>query len=399
MNEKTIKKLKKIIPISFIVLFAAALVIPNTGLYRGEKNARLIAQTENRKITPRPTQSLKSKEFYTQFEKWYQDRLRYRDKAIKRWSEFNLKIGVLVHPKIFQSNNGWLFDKDMIITNFADAENKVKSIKQLQDFCNSHGKNFIFFIPPSKETMYKEFFPADIQNSFQKPDVFLNQGDNLFKKYNINYLTITKDLEEEKLKTSQKLYIPADSHWNYYGASFGVNKLLQKIAVENNIKSYNGLKFDGTFVDITYPSDYLTMLGFESNNEKGKMPWSKKYTEEIYSVDCYNGKIQKVGSRLANINYWKSTHNGEVVLKNKQLESDLKILVLSDSYTTFMAPYLAQFAKETVITHYNGYAEKKVKTDMNYLMNKYNPDVVILEIVDRIFYPASNQGLFGKFTY
>ena len=61
MNNKNISKLKKIIPISFIVVFATFLAIPNTGLYRGEKNARLIAQTENRRITPRPTQSLKSK--------------------------------------------------------------------------------------------------------------------------------------------------------------------------------------------------------------------------------------------------------------------------------------------------------------------------------------------------
>lgn len=399
MNENTIKKLKKIIPVSFIVLFVAFLVIPNTGLYRGEKNARLIAQTENRRITPRPTQSLKSKEFYTQFEKWYQDRLRYRDKAIKRWSEFNLNIGVIVNNKIFEGKNNWIFHKDMIIKNFAEAEQKVASIKILQNYCQNKGKNFILFIPPSKETMYRDFFPADIKSLYQNPEIFLKQSEKLFKENHINYLTITKDLEQEKLNIQQFLYIPADSHWNYYGASFAVNKLLQKISDENNVKFYNGLNLDGSFIEKTYPSDYLNMLGLESNHEKGKMPWSKNYTEEIYAIDCYNEETKKAGAMLANINYWKSIHNGEVVLKNEQIESDLTILVLSDSYTTFMAPYLAQFAKETIITHYNGYAEKKTKTDMNYLMGKYNPDVVILEIVDRIFYPASNQGLFGKFTY
>ena len=64
-----------------------------------------------------------------------------------------------------------------------------------------------------------------------------------------------------------------------------------------------------------------------------------------------------------------------------------------------MAPYLAQFAKETIITHYNGYAEKKTKTDMKYLLKRYDPDVVVLEIVDRVFYPVSDKDLFGKFTY
>lgn len=49
MNEKTIKKLKKIIPVSFIVLFAAFLVIPNTGLYRGEKMHVLLHKRKTEK--------------------------------------------------------------------------------------------------------------------------------------------------------------------------------------------------------------------------------------------------------------------------------------------------------------------------------------------------------------
>ena len=36
---------------------------------------------------------------------------------------------------------------------------------------------------------------------------------------------------------------------------------------------------------------------------------------------------------------------------------------------------------------------------MKYLLKRYDPDVVVLEIVDRVFYPGSNKDLFGKFTY
>lgn len=399
MNNKNISKLKKIIPISFIVVFATFLAIPNTGLYRGEKNARLIAQTENRRITPRPTQSLKSKEFYEQFEKWYQDRLRYRDKAIKRWSDFNLNIGVLNHPKIFRGKNNWLFHKDMIITSFNEPEQKINSIKHLQSYCNEKGKNFILFIPPSKETMYREFFPEQIRNTYKKPDSFFIQSEKLLKNNNINYLSITQNLKEEKLKSSHILYIPVDSHWNYHGASFGADKLLQKISNEHKTKFYEGLNLDGTFLETVHPGDYLSMLGFDPNKNKDTIPWSKKYTNEIFFTDCYTGETLQVGGLLSKINYWEKIHNGELILKNNKSTSDIKILVLSDSYTTFMAPYLAQFAKETIITHYNGYAEKKTKTDMKYLLKRYDPDIVVLEIVDRVFYPVSNKDLFGKFTY
>lgn len=36
---------------------------------------------------------------------------------------------------------------------------------------------------------------------------------------------------------------------------------------------------------------------------------------------------------------------------------------------------------------------------MKYLLKRYDPDIVVLEIVDRVFYPVSNKDLFGKFTY
>ena len=54
MNEKTIKKLKKIIPVSFIVLFAAFLVIPNTRFFRVKDYVELIKRFENRNITTFP---------------------------------------------------------------------------------------------------------------------------------------------------------------------------------------------------------------------------------------------------------------------------------------------------------------------------------------------------------
>lgn len=81
MNIKNISKLKTIIAICFITLFTVALAIPNTGLLREKENTAIVAK-ENRKITAFPQESTTSKKFYTEFEKWYQDRLRYRDKII-----------------------------------------------------------------------------------------------------------------------------------------------------------------------------------------------------------------------------------------------------------------------------------------------------------------------------
>lgn len=393
-----ISTIKKVIGILFITLFAAFLVYPNSGLPRSEENAKIVAR-ENRKITPRPTQSLKSKEFYTQFEKWYQDRLRKRDWAIRKWSKFNLNIGVIVHDRIFEANGGWLFHKDMIINDLKDTEVKIAEIKKLQDYCQGRGKNFVLFIPPSKETIYRNLFPEEIQNQYKSAFTYIGEGEKLFKQNNINYLGIYDEILKEKLSAQDPLYILKDSHWDYFGASIGTNLLLTKIHNINQNFQYNGLKLDNTFIETTYPADYVGMLGLTSKKVLGKIPWSKSYTDEIYLIDCYLNKKIKVGALLKNFNYWELIHNGEVVLENKSINSNTKILILSDSYATFMAPYLAQFTKETIITHYNGYSGKKINTNLDYLISKYNPDIIVLEIVDRIFYPASSQALFGKFIY
>lgn len=52
MNNKNISKLKKIIPISFIVVFATFLAIPNTGLYRGEKTHALLPKQKIEESLP-----------------------------------------------------------------------------------------------------------------------------------------------------------------------------------------------------------------------------------------------------------------------------------------------------------------------------------------------------------
>lgn len=398
MNEKSVKKLKKIIPVSFIVLFAAFLVIPNTGLYRGEKNARLIAQTENRRITPRPTQSLKSKEFYTQFEKWYQDRLRYRDKAIKRWSELNIKIGVIVHPNIFYTNGGWLFHKDMIIKDFAEADKKIQDIRKLQDYCQNRSKYFLLFIPPSKESFYRELFPTELRKQYKDPSYWHRQGELLFKGEKINYLCVDKELKKEQYKRPYPLYLLGDSHWNHYGAAIATNLLLKNVfSKSQQYAPYSGLLLDGSKKSVQYGYDYFAMLGI-NKIENSYMPWSQYY-KNIFEIDCYSNKKTEANNILTISHLMEAITKGELIYVNNKAPNNFKILILGDSYSTFMLPYITQFANMTVITHYNACVERKQKVDINYLLNKYQPDYVILEIVDRVFYPNTDDFLFNKLIY
>lgn len=398
MNEKTIKKLKKIIPVSFIVLFAAFLVIPNTGLYRGEKNARLIAQTENRRITPRPTQSLKSKEFYTQFEKWYQDRLRYRDKAIKRWNKINLNIGVIIKEHLVWGKNNWLLNKNACTHKFNEANEKAAIIKNLQNYCQATGTDFIVMIPPNKEATYRDYFPQYIQSKYNSPKYWHKQAENLFSKNNINYLTIAEPIQEHRKIETHDLYFNDDHHWSYYASSFAADLLLKKIQQDLHQNFYSGLKFDGSTRTAYKEYSYANQLALDAS-KKVQAPWSKEYTDEIYLTDCYTGKTTKADKVVSNDVLWGRIVKGEGIVTNKAAKNNIKLLILGDSYSSYMVPYLSQNVKQIITTHYRDCAEKKKEANVSKLINKYNPDAVVLIINESAFFHSSAKSLFRNLKY
>lgn len=235
--------LKKLTAVSFIALFTAFLVIPNTGLPRSAENAKIVAR-ENRKITPRPIQSMKSKEFYTQFEKWYQDRLRYRDKTIRMWKNLNFAFGVVLSDNLVLGKNNWLLNKNSCINKFYDPQEKAEKIKELQRYCEKNGKKFIFMFPPTKESIYRDYFPKRIQEKYKVPQYWHKQAENLLIANSINYLPVTKQLEEARLTEPHDLYFSDDHHWSYYGSSIAADLLMKKLEQELNSGFYNGLNFD-----------------------------------------------------------------------------------------------------------------------------------------------------------
>lgn len=398
MNTKTIKKLKRVIPVSFIVLFAVFLAIPNTGLYRGEKNARLIAQTENRRITPRPTQSLKSKEFYEQFEKWYQDRLRYRDTAIKLWRQGNLHIGVILNSSIIVGKNKWLLDKNACLRNFVDAENKIKKIKALQDYCNKHNKSFILLVPPNKESVYRDYFPEQIQLNYKTPEYFQIESENLFKKYQINYLSVTDLIATQRQTEKHDLYFSDDHHWSYFAASAAADMLMQKLNKELHTNFYQGLKFDGTSKIATKEHSYATKLAL-NYTDKTIAPWSNNYTNEIYISDSYTNKIEKAKTVVANNYLWERMLKGEGIVINKTINNNISLLILGDSYSSYMVPYLSQNVKKIITTHYRDCIENKKEVNTQKLFKKYDPDAVVLIINETNFFHSSSENIFHNLKF
>lgn len=390
-----ISTIKKVIGVLFISLFAFFLVYPNTGLPRSEENAELVVQRENRKITPAPTQSLKDKEFYKQFEKWYQDRLRYKYKLISAWRKTNFLFGIVVDKDMFVGRDGWFFSRKECISDFIEPSKKIDFIKKLQNYCQSHNKDFIMMLPPKNESVYRDYFPNEIKNLYKNPEYYQDNAANLFKSYDINYLSISKELQQQRNIESHDLYFKDDYHWGYYAAATASNLLLKKINLDLGNNFYNGLKLDGSTREAYKPNGHLVYFGFnKSYDTVTEAPWSKEYTDEIYLTDCYTGKTEKAEGVISQIPLWEITCKGEAIVTNKAIKNNIKLLLLCDSYTTYMAPYLSQHVKQIVLTNYDVCTGNKKEVNIPELIKKYNPDAIVLIMLETGFFHRKSDYLF-----
>lgn len=389
-----IATLKKLTAISFITLFSAFLVIPNTGLPRSDENAKIVEQRENRKIELYPDVSLKNKEFYSQFEKWYQDRLRYKYKFISAWRKFNFLFGISVDKDMFLGKDGWFFSRKECISDFAEADKKAKYIKSLQNYCKQNGKDFIMMLPPKNESIYRDYFPNDIKAKYKEPEFYQKQAENLFDENNINYLPITDELKNARKIETHDLYFKDDYHWSYYAAVIASDLLLKKLDNDLNIEFYNGLDLDGSTKEAYKPCGHLAYFGFFKSNDITQAPWSKKYTDEIYLTDCYTGKTEKFTGVFSQDSLWQITCEGEAIITNKQSNNNIKLLLLCDSYTTYMASYLSQNVKQIILTNYDVCTGQKKDVNIPELIKRYNPDAIALIMLETGFFHRQSDYLF-----
>ena len=380
----------------FISLFILGLLFPNTGLFRGKENAKIVAR-ENRKITAFPQDSVKKKSFYVSFEKWYQDRLRYRDKAILAWKKLNYNCGVILSDSIFLGKDNWLFNRGNTIGGFKNKEAKAQALKRIQDYCQKHNAKFVFLLAPTKESIYTDYFPLKEQRKYKPYAYWEQQVIASLHVKGVSNLSVTKRLLGDKLAVKEPVYFKDDHHWSYYGAAAASELLLKKFNQMSGHTVFSDLVFNATKEGVFKEYSYANTLGF-GQTYKTNAPWNSHFTEEIYTKDCYSGKEDKLKILPSNNVLWGRIVNGEGIVINKAIKNGSTLLVLGDSYSSYMVPYLSQRFSKVVSTHYRDSHGKKKEVNMKRLIETYKPDYVLLEMLGNAFFASNDKDKIGKIT-
>ncbi len=341
--------------IFFVLILAPMIAFPFVGLSADNlENRELIDFSE---VTRAPIRNKPAV-----FREFFNDHLPFKNEIVGINSLVSMKLfRTTASPLVVVGEDGWLFfnniGKDNPIddvvgnTSFSDEEMELakNNIDRRARELAEKGIDLRILIAPNKEAMYREYLPeyirsrAAAESRTDRLVYFLNgeEGRVVYPK---------EELENEKAE--HRLYYRYDTHWNALGAYLGAQKLYHTLEIElPDLDSYQmetgvppkdlaNLAAIGDFCrdDVSY-----TLTGFDSGVTFEREEIANGYVR--YTSDAADNRT---------------------------------VLVIGDSYFGALRPYF--YTQFSTVIEINRNA---TQFNPNALIEEYQPDIVILEMVER----------------
>lgn len=241
-------------------------------------------------------------------------------------------------------------------TNLLDEEtlqSYAGKVNRLKELCDARGISFYMIFYPNKEQVYSEYMPtyeiAEEYKRTQRLVDYLNENTQVSTVYPLN-----------ELKTAD-IYWPSycmyDTHWNHFGAFYGMQALYKVMGMELTNPIYNTIYRTENDRD-----DLLTMGGLSKENYPEDPDYIVDYKSDVQN-DYFDvmAPVARVGSTSSN---------------------NTKLVFISDSYREAMAPYIVKDFSYTTLAHGDYISE--ISDDI------LNANVLVMGCVERYDYRMFN---------
>ena len=322
------KKITNRIILIIFCLFIAITMILTLALPKKE-----YSEFENRYLQKTPTLSfanLKSGKLTSDIEKYFSDHIVLRDKWVGLNSLYQFITGKGENGGVFYADNS-LIKKSSSITDEA-MEKKAGYINRL---CENVDVPVYFGIIPSSASIWDYKLKSNTYTSDEKEII-----EKAYSLSDAKSVDLYSALEENK---SEDIYYRTDHHWTSLGAYYGANAIFSAMEIESiNISDYQKTTvcedFSGT-----------------SRSSSGAF-WVKNDSIDIYipesgiEVTSYSGTIASEG-KLYNYDkldikdkytFFLGGNKPLCIIKSDNSDSDKKVLIIRDSYTDSLAPFLTE---------------------------------------------------------
>lgn len=326
------KKTESRLLTALFCVFLGGLLVWHVALPDREKS-----EVENRTLAQAPTfswETLKSGKFSTGAEKYITDQFPLRDS----WTAIKARCEQVLGKQEF---HGIYLCGDSLISKVEEPDEKLVAqnlsfVKAFADMTDA--KVYVGMIPSAAE-IHKEELPAGAP-SFDQP-AFLQLET---EKTGLEQVDFYSTLMEHK---DEPIFYRTDHHWTTLGAFHGANAVLEQLGVELLKQedftpkiasdSFNGTLYSTSGIHWLQPDtmeywveeDGLAVISWKSGSPKEASLYDRSYLEKKDKYSSFLGGNQPV-----------------CVIRNENLHDGSKVMIVRDSYSDSMAPFLAQRFEE-----------------------------------------------------
>jgi hypothetical protein len=299
---------------------------------------------------------------------------------------------IVADQDVFLLNNGyWAFHKDAVSAE--DTKLTASHISDLKQYCSNAGIRFLYVQPPTKIHESDPEMPAGAENyENQNFDALLAR----LKESSVPSLDLRERIDAEGLDHYGMFYV-TDHHWKVetalwaageiadslnssYDCGLDVSKLSKDLY---NSKTYRNwfLGSAGRRVSLgcASPEDFTILLPKFPTSLHIQVPYAQVNKTGSFADVIYNKKTLETRDYY-NVSCYESQLYGNQPLtqiENLQNPNGPKILVLGDSYSLALVPYLSLAAKETDLIDFRR-DQGNFSGSIRSYIDQMKPDIVLL---------------------
>lgn len=325
------------------------------------------SEIEKRKLQQKPELSISdifSGDYMLDFEKYIDDQMIGRNTFIKISSYFQYLLGKSELNDVIIGKDGYLFSK---LEMTEEEENQLnKNIDFLNRFSNEYN-NVSFMLIPTSEGILTDKLPIGYKGINQSKLI-----SDIYSKVNMNNIDCFSLLYK---KNKEYIYYKTDHHWNLNGAFYGYKSLCEGLKAEvKDISNYSFETLDREFKGTTYSK--INILG--ENEILYKIEPNFEYEYEVVinnnTFNVYNNLyFEEYLDSPDKYSVYLSGNQAIVNIKSNLVNNDKKILLIKDSFTHSMIPFLVSSYSDITMVDLRYFNQ-----GISELINKSNFDDIVV---------------------
>lgn len=227
-----------------IAVFAGLLSLPALDTFTGIDPTE--RPTENRVPAPKPVFAQASlaglRDYLAGTESYFDDHFGFRKRLVRWYQQWKFRLfrdqnGAA--NRVVRGQDGWLFygEEHMIdhylgVARFSPAQLQAwqKLLEKRRDWLAARGVQYLFVIPPDKQSVYGGELPSWLQKA--APAHRETKLDQLLAYMHAHSTVTILDLREPLMaaRSTAPTYLQDDTHWNAFGAFVACQEIVRTLA-------------------------------------------------------------------------------------------------------------------------------------------------------------------------